>query len=91
MISCKKATELISRSQDEELSPQEALSLKIHLFICECCAQFQKHTGILRQVLRRPHKSGGEPLDPQHRISESLRKRIKDSIAKAGKGSDQDN
>ena len=51
MITCKRATELISKSLDEPLTTGERLSLRLHLFLCEFCEQFRKQCELLRQLL----------------------------------------
>ena len=51
MISCKKASELISKSMEEQLSVREGVSLKVHLFVCEFCEQFKKQIETLRTAL----------------------------------------
>ena len=42
MISCRKATEIISKAQDEALTSTEKITLLIHLSVCWCCRAFQK-------------------------------------------------
>ena len=69
MISCKKATELISRSLEESLSIKEELLLKMHLFLCETCDLFRKQTALLRRVVRRSEETLGE--DDSVRLSEA--------------------
>lgn len=51
MISCKRATQLISKQMDEPLSLSEDLSLKLHLFICECCEKFRQQSKFVRKML----------------------------------------
>jgi hypothetical protein len=51
MISCKRATELISKAMEEELSIKEKVSLNLHLFICECCELFKKHISLVRAAI----------------------------------------
>lgn len=63
MISCKRATELISRSLDEELSIKEKLALHIHLYICEFCELFRVQLEGIRKALK---------LEPPAALSKSL-------------------
>lgn len=53
MISCKKASELISKSMDEPLSVPEQITLKMHLFLCEFCEQFRKQLELLSEGTKR--------------------------------------
>lgn len=39
--SCKKATELLERSKEEELSPLEKSRLSIHLSMCKSCQEYE--------------------------------------------------
>ncbi len=52
MISCKRATELLSQQMEEKLSLKEEFALKLHLFICEFCEQFKKQSLHLRSVFK---------------------------------------
>ncbi|MFN8390825.1 MAG: zf-HC2 domain-containing protein [Bdellovibrionota bacterium] len=76
MITCKRATELLSRSADEPLSLREQLMLKLHLFICECCEQFRKQLDLLRSGAKSAADGDGPKL------SQSTRARIQSEIEK---------
>ncbi len=78
MISCKKATELISRSLEESLSIKEELLLKMHLFLCETCDLFRKQTALLRRVVRRSEETLGE--DDSVRLSEAAKEEIRKKL-----------
>ena len=60
MISCKRASELISKQMDEPLSLQEAVSLKMHLFLCEFCEQFRKQLELISKGTQRLFCLGSE-------------------------------
>ncbi|MDH5472991.1 MAG: zf-HC2 domain-containing protein [Gammaproteobacteria bacterium] len=53
MMSCKQATSLMSQGQDRQLTRSERLRLRLHLFICSGCANYNKHLGIIREALQR--------------------------------------
>lgn len=57
MISCKKATELLSKQMEEPLDQSEELSLKLHLFICECCVKFREQIRLISKALRKDEKN----------------------------------
>ena len=65
MISCKKVTELISKSMDEPLSSQEQLALKVHLFVCEWCEQFRKQMKVVGTVLKGGREAGAKSLSSE--------------------------
>lgn len=51
MISCKHATELIERNQEEELSLKEKIQLRFHNFLCRVCAIYEKQSKMLSKLL----------------------------------------
>lgn len=52
MLSCHQATRLLSEAQDRKLGPYEALSLKMHVFMCAACRNFGRHMDTLRRFAR---------------------------------------
>lgn len=52
MISCRKATQLLSKEMDEPLSRWEKLSLKVHLLVCWCCNRFKQQIQIISKQLQ---------------------------------------
>jgi hypothetical protein len=52
MISCKKASLLISKRMDEPLSFLEKILLISHLTICWCCQRFDNQILDLRKAFR---------------------------------------
>ena len=53
MLTCKQASQLISRSLDHPLSWSERLQLKLHLVICDACRQFRQHINLLHVAVQR--------------------------------------
>ncbi len=52
MLSCKKASVLISQSLERELTKPERWSLKFHLMICKYCKRFQQQISIINKTLK---------------------------------------
>jgi len=52
MISCKKATQLISKKMDEELSFLEKVLLVSHTIMCWCCKRFERQIEKIREAYR---------------------------------------
>jgi predicted anti-sigma-YlaC factor YlaD len=51
MISCKKATELITIREDRGLSQSERFQLQLHLGVCSLCRKYLQQTAmIIRSV-----------------------------------------
>lgn len=52
MVSCRKATQLLSKQIDDSLTPWENIQLQVHLLVCWCCRRFQTQILILREAVR---------------------------------------
>lgn len=53
MMSCKKATHLMSQQMDRTLTRSEALSLRFHLMMCTGCTNFRNNMAFLRKACQR--------------------------------------
>jgi hypothetical protein len=53
VISCRGASRLVSRLQDEELSRWQRFRLQAHLAICDACARFEQQLRFLRLAMRK--------------------------------------
>jgi len=62
MLSCKHVTELVSQSQDRELTVQERVALKLHMAVCAGCRNFESQLGLIRRAFQRLSR-GEAPLD----------------------------
>jgi hypothetical protein len=51
MLKCKQASELISQSQDRELTLQERIQLKFHLFICTGCTNCNRQITLIHKAM----------------------------------------
>lgn len=52
MLSCYKATQLISLSQERPLVFKEKTALRIHVLLCSACRNFQKNTMVLSKSMQ---------------------------------------
>lgn len=68
MISCKKATYLLAKKEENKLSWLEKIKLRGHLTICSMCRKFEEQTGF---IIRNAHNT---PIDV------SLRDEVKEKI-----------
>ena len=57
MLTCKQASQIISQSLDRNLSWQERLTLRLHLFICKYCKRFSQQLFTLRVALKRMNET----------------------------------
>ena len=53
MIDCREAARLISQHADRPLPLARRLQLRLHLFICDACANFSRQLQLLRRALAR--------------------------------------
>ncbi len=53
MMTCKQATKLMSQGQDRQLTLHERLRLRVHMFICRGCSNYNKHLDVIRTAMKR--------------------------------------
>jgi hypothetical protein len=86
MISCKRAAELISLSQEGPLRWHQRLALALHLGVCEMCRRFRRHVRLLERAGRAaPERPAGVALPPE--AKERIKRALRDQgAAGAGEG-----
>ena len=52
-LSCKEASEIISRQHEQPRTTGETFWLKLHLVICTGCRNFQNNTRLIQAALKR--------------------------------------
>ena len=60
ILTCKAASELISRQHETPLAAGEKFWLKLHLYVCNACRNFQNNTRLMRAALKRYLEQGKE-------------------------------
>ena len=75
MISCKKASILLSASLDRELSFLERFALRIHLTVCKWCRRFRVQITFLHSL--------GSELDQEEQLITALPSEAKQRIQKS--------
>lgn len=53
MVSCHKATQLMSQQLDRKLTRGESVTLRFHLFMCSGCTNFRNNMHFLRRTCAR--------------------------------------
>ena len=53
IISCKNASQLISKSLDQRLSFTDRFKLRLHLFMCDMCTRFKQQLFTLQLVVKK--------------------------------------
>ena len=51
MLTCKEATRLVSQGLDRRLGLVERVALRLHLLICNGCANFSRQLAFMRRAL----------------------------------------
>jgi len=78
MYSCKQASELTCKAQDQSLSLREKLSLRMHLIMCTMCRRYAKQISFIRRATQR--LSEDAEGDKNIHLSEEGRERITNKI-----------
>ncbi len=82
-ISCKDATLLTCKKQENAISFKERIQLKIHLFICTVCALFYKQTNLIHeQFTKMNNESHSSSLHVDETIKINLQQIIDKEIEK---------
>lgn len=82
-ISCKKASRLLSESQEHPLPWLKRIQLQAHLKVCDACTATQKQFAALHKVFAQYSKLAGQiPPVPgrENTLSAEARARIKASL-----------
>lgn len=53
MVSCREASQLLSRREDAPLSALDRIKLGLHLRACAACTRFAQQLALIREALRR--------------------------------------
>lgn len=53
MMKCRQATELMSQAQDRDLRLHERIALRVHLFICRGCNNYNNHLAFIRNAMKQ--------------------------------------
>ena len=88
MISCRKASELISLSMDRPLALRERMTLGLHLCTCSMCRAYRRQATVIRDMARtlvgRMRQLAPGELD----LSPAAATRMRRAIEQAGSGND---
>ncbi|GGB51283.1 hypothetical protein GCM10011502_25500 [Oceanisphaera marina] len=73
MLSCHKATRLMSEGQDRPLSKFERMSLAMHTVMCNGCRQFERQLPVIRSLANtfahKPDNTGNNKPDTEPKDS----------------------
>jgi len=75
MYSCKQASELTCKAQDQTLSLKEQISLRMHLMMCKMCRRYAEQINFISRATQRLSEGDKNVL-----LSEESRERITNKI-----------
>lgn len=55
VLSCRRATLLIEKSQSKKLGPIQRMQLSFHLKLCDGCLQYQEQSKFIEDLLQKDH------------------------------------
>lgn len=73
-ISCKKATYLVSKKEENRLSWLEKWQLRGHFTICSLCRKFEEQTGFIGRMVKDTH------VHVQATLPETSKQKMKESL-----------
>ena len=76
MISCKKATYLVSKKEEKRLSWIERWQLRAHLAICSLCRKFEEQSRFIGINAKQLHEHIQATLSPE--TKEKIKAVLKD-------------
>lgn len=53
MVTCKKATEMVERNNQKDLSKKELMILKFHLILCKACKRYELQSRQIDVLLKK--------------------------------------
>ena len=78
MLTCKEATQLISKSLDQRLIWRERFAVRVHLITCKYCKRFLKQLTVIRDAFSQITKL--IEMDDSIQIPAETKTRISNSI-----------
>lgn len=75
MVSCKKATFLLSKKEENKLSWLDGIRLKSHMLMCELCRRFEKQSEF---IAKHAHQEN-QPEALSQECKENIKKVLQDN------------
>jgi predicted anti-sigma-YlaC factor YlaD len=70
--SCKKATYLISKKEEHNLSWLDGIRLRSHLSICSLCRKFESQTNFIARMIKNTDADISLPPETKEKIQQAL-------------------
>ncbi|MBK3519316.1 anti-sigma factor family protein [Carboxylicivirga marina] len=82
MISCKEATFLISKKQQDKLTRIEKIQLTFHLMMCKYCRRFERQTKFITKAIKKMNRrveKQGVPMQMTDAQKQQLRQKLNEA------------
>ena len=79
---CRKATLLIEKKQEIELTAREKMELKIHLAGCYICRVYEQQSILINNMMRQMFKAQEGEVKLDNGFKEQLKKKIATKLEK---------
>lgn len=81
VYNCRKATFLIEKKQDVELTAREKMELKLHLAGCYICRVYEQQSILIGIMMNKLFKGNPQEVKLDSAFKASMQKRIEEKIA----------
>jgi len=81
MLTCKQASELVSKKLDGELAWRSRIALNIHLMMCGLCRRYARDVGKLHALMRHTGNDAQALLPESLKLSAKARERIRQRLS----------
>ena len=72
-ISCKKATYLLSKKEENKLSWLDRVKLRGHLTICSLCRKFEQQTSFIGFITKHGHEQAVLSVEAKEKMKTVLK------------------
>ena len=72
MISCKEATYLVSKKEENKLTWLLKIKLRAHLAICSMCRRFEQQSGLIGRMAGKIHIHATLPPESKEKMQKIL-------------------
>lgn len=76
MYSCKEATQMVIKKEDEKLKFLEMFKLKMHLLMCSACKAFEKQTELINKILKNHQFKTKMPEAYKQEINKKIKEKL---------------
>jgi hypothetical protein len=77
MLTCKEASRLLSQSLNQSLPRLKRLELRLHVWLCRSCSNFEKQLKFLQRAVRQLAESRADQVRLSAEAGERIRKAVR--------------